>query len=410
MADFIETIIIGGGQAGLAVSYFLNQNNSEHIILEQAPQVGDAWRNHKWDSFALVTPNWMIKMPGAEYQGSNPDGFFSRSEIVKYFEQYIEHYKLPVHFNVQVTSVELKNGVYLVKTNKGNYNAANVVIATGSFQQPRILPFASQLSQDILQFHSSEYFNPEMLPPGGVLIIGSAESGCQIAEELYQDGRKVFLSIGSTGRLPRRYRDKDVMWWLNEAGFFDRTVEMLRSPQEKFIGYPQLSGKDGGHTLNLYQFLRDGVVLLGHLRDIQGNKIFLVNDVKESLHKVDKYERNTLKYIDETIKRKGINAPKEDIPKQHDGHLIELITELDLKAAGITNLIWATGYKFDYRLVKLSVFDEDGYPIQDRGVSSFPGLYFIGLSWLHKNKSALLFGIGEDAEFIARNIMERKLK
>lgn len=407
MADFVETIIIGGGQGGLAVSYYLRQNNSEHIIFEQASQVGDAWRNHRWDTFTLVTPNWMIKMPGAEYQGSEPDGFMKRDEIVKYFEQYIEHFKLPINYNVQVTSVEQKNGGYLVKTNKGDYNSVNVVIATGSFQQPRILPFASQLSGDILQIHSSEYFNPEMLPSGGVLIIGSAQSGSEIAEELYQNGRKVYLSIGSTGRLPRRYRGKDVMWWLNETGFFDRTVEMLPSPEEKFIDYPKLTGKDGGHTLNLYQFMHDGVVLLGHLRDIQGNKIFLTNDVKESLHKVDKYERDTLKFIDETIKKKGIKAPKEDTPRPHNGHYLELITELDLKAAGIKNLIWATGYKFDYRLVKLSVFDEYGYPIQNRGVSMFPGLYFIGLSWLHKNKSALLFGISEDAEFIAKDIIER---
>jgi len=228
-------------------------------------------------------PNWMTQLPGAEYQGEDPDGFTIRDDVIACFEEYIERFELPIRYEYQVTSVEPIEAGYLVGTNKAEFEAANIVIATGMFQQPKIPPFSANLPSEIRQLHSSEYRNPEVLPAGAALVVGSAQSGCQIAEELYQSGRKVYLSVGSAGRLPRRYRGKDVTWWLDEMGLADRTVDKLPSPKAKFAGSAHGTGKDGGHTINLHQFARDVVVLLGHIQSVQGDRIVLAPDLKENL-------------------------------------------------------------------------------------------------------------------------------
>ena len=401
-----NTIIIGGGQAGLATSYYLKNHQIEHVILEQAEQAGNAWRNSRWDSFALLTPNWSLQMPGAEYQGNDPDGFLPRSEIVAYFEGYIKKFNLPVRYGVQVAAVEhlISNNKYQVTTNGEIFQADHVVVATGLFQGPKKPAFAANLSSKIMQLHSGEYRNPLLLPDGAVLVVGSAQSGCQIAEELYESGRKVYLCVGSAGRAPRRYRGRDVFYWLKQAGFFERTVDKLPSPKAKFSGNPHLSGRDGGHTINLHQFVRDGVQLLGRITGAENNKIMLADDLHENLAKVDKFEADIIKIIDEFIAKNGIDAPSESLPDLRDGYAVESIRELDLVSKGITTIIWAMGYAFDFSLVKLPVTDNDGYPIQQRGVTDYPGLYFVGMPWLHKYKSGLLVGVAEDAAFIALHI------
>jgi putative flavoprotein involved in K+ transport len=221
MEHQIETIIVGGGQAGLATSYYLTQQNHEHIVLEQAAQAAQAWRNDRWDSFTFVTPNWTIKMPGAEYAGGEPDGFMERAEIIGYFEDYVTRFQLPVQFNTRVISIEPQaNGKgYLVTTDRETYAAQQVVMATGMFQRPKIPKFSGDLPAPILQLHSSVYRNPDALPPGAILVVGSAQSGCQIAEELYQSGRTVYLSVSGAGRVPRRYHGKDIVEWLTLVGF-----------------------------------------------------------------------------------------------------------------------------------------------------------------------------------------------
>jgi putative flavoprotein involved in K+ transport len=368
--------------------------------LEQADQAAAAWRK-RWDSFTLITPNWTIRLPGAEYQGDDPDGFMPRDKVIEYFEEYIERFELPIRYGTQVTSVEPIETGYLVRTDKTDFEAANVVIATGMNQQPKIPSFSTNLSSEIRQLHSSEYRNPETLPPGAVLVVGSAQSGCQIAEELYQSGRKVYLCVGSAGRVPRRYRGKDVVRWLDEIGVSDRTVDQLPSPKAKFGANPHGTGKDGGHTISLHQFARDGVVLLGHIRSAQEHQIILAPDLKESLAKADKFEAVLVKQIDEYIEKTGLEAPIEILPELRDGYEADLILELDLKSVGITSVIWATGYKFDFGIVKLPIFDEDGYPVQKRGVTEYPGLYFVGLPFLHTAKSGLLAGVGDDAAHVA---------
>lgn len=401
----IETVIVGGGQAGLATSYYLTQHGREHVVLEQAAQAGNAWRNGRWDSFTLVTPNWTLRMPGAEYDGDDRDGFMPRDKVVAYFERYVDRFQVPIRYNSHVISVEPMDGHgYRVQTTGHTFEADNVVIATGLEQLPKIPPCASGLAPDIKQLHSSAYRNPESLPAGAVLIVGSAQSGCQIAEELYQNGRQVFLCTGSAGRAPRRYRGKDTVEWLYQLGFFNITPDKTPVPFEHFAA-PHLSGVNGGHTLNLHQFARDGVTLLGHLRGAAGHRVSLVPDLHENLAKADGFEREGQKMIDGYIQANGIDAPPDELPQLGDGYAQPIIEELDLAASGITTVIWATGYTFDFSLVKLPVCDAEGFPIQTSGVTDHAGLYFVGMPWMPSLKSGTLAGVGESAEQIASHIV-----
>lgn len=406
----IETVIVGGGQAGLATSYHLTQHGREHVVLERAARAGNVWRNGRWDSFTLVTPNWTLRMPGAEYDGANRDGFMPRDEIVAYFEQYVERFQLPVQFNTGVLAVESADGRgYRVRTSAQTFEARNVVMATGFDQLPKVPPFAASLSPDIAQLHSGAYRKPESLPPGGVLIVGSAQSGCQIAEELYQSGRQVFLATGGAGRAPRRYRGRDVVEWLYLSGFFDLTPDKLPVPEEHFVA-PHVSGKNGGHTLNLHQFARDGVRLLGHLRGAAGNRIVLAPDLHENLGRSDGFEGMATKMVDGYIQANGLDVPEEELPRLRDGYEQPVIEELDLRAAGVNTVIWAAGYTFDFSLMKLPVFNEEGRPAQSRGVTGCDGVYFVGMPWMPSLKSGMFLGVGEAAHHIAANIVEARAK
>jgi putative flavoprotein involved in K+ transport len=282
------------------------------------------------------------------------------------------------------------------------------VIATGLYQSPKIPQFGAAISSKILQMHSMEYRNPALLPTGAVLVIGTGQSGAQIAEELYKNGRRVYLSVGSAGRVPRRYRGRDITYWLTRLGLFDTEVSELKSPRDKFAPNPQSSGKNGGESLNLHQFARDGVSLLGHVSDARDSKLIVEPDMKEMLAKVDQFEVNTLKTIDAFIAGMGLDAPTEDVPQLRDGYRQKQVTELDLNASAITTIIWATGYSFDFSLVKLPVVDGDGYPLQNRGVTKYDGLYFLGMPWLHRRKSGILFGVGDDAAYLAAHIAGRR--
>jgi putative flavoprotein involved in K+ transport len=404
----IETIIIGGGQAGLATSYHLKQLGREHVIFEKAEKAGNAWRNDRWDSFTLVTPNWTIQLPGAHYDGNDPYGYLKRKEIVAYFENYVARFDLPIQFSTrvqEVTPLEDNRG-YQVKTDNNTYQARNVVMATGSFQKPKIPPFSADIPADVLQLHSGQYRNPDQLPEGAVLIVGSAQSGMQIAEELYQNGRMVHLCTCTAPRIPRRYRGRDIFSWLVDSGFMDQTPDKLPSPNARLAGNPHLSGRDGGHSLNLHQFASDGVQLLGHIAGTRDGKIIVRPDLHENLAKADKVEQDIVGMIDRYIEANDIDAPRETLTNLKDGYSMEVFEDLDLKTANINTIIWAMGYTFDYGLVKLPVTDQDGFPIQQRGCTEHPGLYFIGTTWMHKRKSPLLLGVNEDVEHIVSHMTQ----
>lgn len=406
MIEKIETVIIGGGQAGLATSYYLKNERHEHILIEQAPQVGDAWRNHRWDSFTLLSPNWSFRLPGAEYYGSTPDGFMPRDEILQRFENYAAKEHFPILYNTKVDSItrSAEEDSYLVHTSERSYLARNVVIATGLYQQAKLPAFSNSIPAEILQLTADSYRNPASLPPGAVLVVGSAQSGCQIAEELYLSGKKVYLSLGSAGRVPRRYRGKDIYEWMKIIGILDRTTDLLPSPKGKFAANPHVSGKDGGRTLNLHQFARDGVTLLGHFRAAERTRLMFAADANECLAKADKFEADLVTQIDGYITRNNLSAPTETLPALKNGFRDVEVDHLDLRTEGITSIIWATGFNFDFSLVHLPVLDGDGYPVQTRGVTNYRGLYFVGLPWLYKYKSGHLVGVAEDAAHIAAMI------
>lgn len=403
----IDTVIVGGGQAGLATSHHLTQHGLEHVVLERAAQPAPVWRNERWDSFTLVTPNWAFRLPGADRAGRDPDAFMSRAEVVDFFDRFIADNGLPVRVNSPVSNVEADGAAYRVTTPERTWLARNVVIATGFFQQPKIPAFARDLSPRLTQLHSSQYRNPESLPEGAVLVVGSAQSGCQIAEELTRNGRRVFLATGRAGRLPRRYRGRDIIAWLEQVGLFDLTPEQLPPGMSKFDGIPQLSGAMGGHTINLHQFARDDISLLGHLLRARDSMVSLAPDLYENLKQVDDFEREVVGMIDGFIQENGIDAPVEELLPRSDGFAQPLIEDLDLRAAGITVVIWAMGYTFDYSLVKLPVVDRDGFPVQSRGVSNFPGLYFAGMPWMPSEKSGFLLGVGEATARVASHIAGR---
>jgi putative flavoprotein involved in K+ transport len=403
MPQHIETIIVGGGQAGLALSYYLTQRGREHIVLERAAQPAHTWRNERWDSFTLVSPNWYFRMPGAEYDGPDPDGYMPRAEVVRRFEDYVQRFDLPVQFGVDVTSVEPGERGYRVRANGDTLTAANVVVATGSYQAPKFPPYAAELPRSVLQLHSSRYRNPDQIQPGGVLVIGTGQSGCQIAEELYLAGRDVFLSVGTAGRFPRRYRGKDIAWWLNEIGFWDETVPPL-PPQARNVALPHVSGTRGGHTLNLHQFARDGVTLVGRASAASGGVMHFAEDLQANVAGADALEAKMLQRIDAHIAAHGLDAPDERPEILRDAYALPERPRVDLKAAGITNVIWACGYACDYSWVKLPVFDETGFPVTQRGVTAFPGLYFLGMHMLHSRKSGVLIGIAEDAAYVAEQL------
>lgn len=280
-----------------------------------------------------------------------------------------------------------------------------MVIAAGTFQTPKIPPFSRKVPQDIHQIHSSEYRNPEILPAGAVLVVGSGQSGSQIAQELNESGRQVYLCTGSAGRIPRRYRGKDGMWWAIKLGIVDQPVEELDSPEERFEANPQISGKDGGQDINLHQFARDGIRLLGHLEDFEDGQAVLAADLYENLAVGDEQAKTFRQGVDKYVEKAGLKVPEESVTEPQDGYDQAEGTRLDLKKAGINTILWATGFDWDFSWVDLPILDEFDYPIQHRGVTEYPGLYFLGLHYLHTLKSGLFLGVGEDAEYIAQHIV-----
>lgn len=408
MAERVDTVVIGGGQAGLSISYYLTQQGREHTLLEKN-RPGESWRSQKWDTFTLVTPNWHLQLPDFPYQGDNPDGYLTRAEVIQYIDDYIARFDPPLRLGVTAKSVEAVDSEdgFAIRTDAGDLEAANVVIATGTFQKPKIPSFSQQITPDITQIHSSRYRNPDDLPEGGVLVVGSGQSGCQITEEVYQSGKRVYLCTSSVGRAPRRYRGKDFIFWLEKLGVVDETVDDLDSPAERFDPNPHVSGKDGGHTLNLHQFALDGVTLLGRIQDADRSNIELAGDLKENLREADKFANQLKKGVDKWIEASGMEFPEPDRSELTAGFNSEPVTELDLESAGVKTIIWASGYDFDFSWVRFPLWDEFGYPIQERGVSEQSGLYFLGLHWLHTIKSGLFVGIADDAAYIADHIARR---
>jgi putative flavoprotein involved in K+ transport len=413
-----EVAIIGGGQAGLALSYRLTQMGRPHVILEQH-RVVESWRTKRWDSLRLIAPNWSLVLPGFAYPGDDPDGFMAKDEVVQHLVGYAGSFGVPVLEGSRVTSVE-RHSIderFTLRTENGTLQADQVVLATGALQQPKIPPEATELPATISQMVATDYRNPEMLARGGVLVVGSGQTGCQVAEELARSGRDVYLSGGKSWWAPRRYRGRDIAAWLRLTGWFERRVEDLPPGAHAGQPNPQLTGAGGGHDINAHSLARDGVRLLGRPRGISEGTAFFSDDLTTNIASADAEARKLLESIDQLIETQQLDAPADDLPPDlrpdSRGSAASgdengpAPLELDLGRSTIGTVIWATGYRPDFSWVRLRFLDADGYPMQRRGVTSVEGLYVLGLDWLHTAKSGLFAGITEDASYLASVITSR---
>ena len=402
MTSGVDVAIIGAGQAGLATSWYLTQANVDHVVLD-AGRVAETWRTRRWDSFCLVTPNWSVKLPGAEYAGPNPDGFMSLAELVAHFQGWADSFHAPVQENCSVTALDADSKNFVLTTSSGKIHARTVVVASGGYQRAHLPPNANQVPDSVLQILAEDYTNPNGIPPGAVLIVGSGQTGCQLAEELHESGRKVFIACGRCPWGPRRVGGRDIVWWAVQSRFLDRTPDTLPSPMSRLIGNIVTTGHGGGHDLHLRTLKDMGVELLGHFAGADGNKIHFAADLAESADFGDARLRDLWKYIETYCAASGQALPDFEWPQPLR---IDARTELDLANEGIASLIWTSGYRPAYGWIKLPVFDDMGFPVQRDGASEVPGLYFAGVHWMRKLKSSILYGVAEDAELVAKQIVE----
>jgi putative flavoprotein involved in K+ transport len=405
----IETVVVGAGQAGLITSRLLTEAGREHVVLDRRSSLGGGWQD-RWDAFRLVSPNWTASVPGFEYRGDDPDAYMPRDELIDHFRAYAAAIDAPVELDTDVTRLvpndDRRPGMTLT-TSRGTIEARRAVVAGGPFQVPRIPPAANGFDASILQLHSHHYRNPAALPPGGVLLVGSGQTGVQLAEELMAAGRRVSISIGRCPRAPRRYRTKDMFWWLRQlatrgaaVGTPLPTPDKLPNPAARFACNPQLSGHGGGHDVNLRAMAADGLRLLGRFDAADGTRARFLPDLAESLHYADTFFNERLKPVCDTfIERVGEPLPEDEL-SQFAFDPPE-VTELDLAAEGISTVLWTSGYRPAFHWIEAPVLDEFGLPRQTDGATAVPGLSFIGTPWLVDQGSANLVGVVRDAESFA---------
>lgn len=382
----LPVVVVGAGQAGLAASWHLTRQGLPHVVLERH-RLAHEWRSARWDSFRLVTPNWQCQLPGFPYQAGDPDGFMSGDEVVAHLEAYAASFDPPLHERVTVTGVEpVRGGSLQVTTSAGVMTADNVVVAGGSYRVPVVPRLAERLPRGLVQVHSQDYLNAHQLPPGEVLVVGSGQSGTQIAEDLHLAGRRVHLSLGGAARMPRSYRGRDVTVWLAE------------------LGHPRATA--GAYVTDLRALARDGMRLYGRLVDLVGTELRFRQDLAEVLERADEVSEGLKDAVDKLIADRGLEAPTEPRyvapwePETEPG-------SLDLARARITSVIWAMGSRADHSWVDVPVFTGRGEPGHDRGATSHPGLYFLGLPWQSTYGSGLLSGVGADAEHLVELIRGR---
>ena len=408
----VEVAVIGGGQAGLSTSWFLTREGIDHVVLEGATTTHE-WADHRWDNFTLVTPNWHCRLPGYTYDGPDPDGFMGRDELVEWVGGYAATFDPPVREHHVVTAMTPgTDGGYelTVDTPDGEqtFRARQVVVATGGYHLPIVPAWAPALDPSISQVQSADYLNAEQLPEGEVFVVGTGQSGTQIAEDLHLEGRRVHLALGDAPRVARFYRGRDCMTWLSEMGLYDKAVATYPgglAAREKTNHY--VTGRDGGRDIDLRAFARDGMRLYGKLTDGTGTRLTFEPTLTASLDHADEVYNSICRDIDRWIESEGIDAPTGSSysPVWEPG---SDPTSLDLAAEGITSVVWAIGYRPDYRWVKVGVFDGSGRPTHERGVTSAPGLYFLGLPWLHTWGSGRFLGVARDAEHVAGAILQER--
>lgn len=402
-------VIVGGGQAGLAMAACLGERGIGHLVIERE-RVGHRWRGERWDSFCLVTPNFQCRLPGMRYEGPEPDGFMVRDEIVAFLDEYARRVDPPLVEGVAVRALDRDaEGRLRVTTDAGTATADAVVLAVGGYHAPAVPRLAERLPRDLTQLHSSGYRNPGGPPDGAVLVVGSGQSGAQIAEDLHLAGREVHLSVGSAPRVSRRHRGRDCVAWLEDMGHYDLSIdEHPEGTAARHEANHYVTGRDGGRDIDLRAHARDGMHLHGRLLDIDGEVLTMGDDLARNLDAADATNARILAGIDAWIEANGVAAPPATpyepvwTPPTQEGP-----APLDIAAAGITTVVWATGFRSDWSWVRLPAFDGNGYPEHHRGVTSVDGLYALGLPWLHTWGSGRFAGIERDARHLAERIEAR---
>jgi putative flavoprotein involved in K+ transport len=400
-----NTLIIGAGQAGLALSQRLTEHGCDHVVLDRG-QVAERWHSERWDSLRLLSPNWMTRLPGFRYDGDDPEGFMTAPEVASFFRRYAASFEAPVLDHTTVRRVTHDGEHFVVESDRGTQRSHHVVVATGWCDQPAV-PLAGRcLSPRIEQVTATEYRRPDDLPTGGVLVVGASATGVQLAHELQQSGRSVTLAVGNHARMPRRYRGMDSFWWLDQLGSFDRTVDdvddVLAIRSEPSL---QLVGRPDHRTLDLASLQRAGVRLVGRLERGEGSRVGLATDVASVIAAADERMAQQLARIDTAIDRLGLTAEVLDPEPMPPVRPFVAPDELDLEAAGISTVVWATGYRRSYDWLQLPIFDGRGEIRQYRGVTPFPGAYVLGLRFQHFRNSNFIDGVGRDATFVADHIV-----
>ncbi|MFB9267024.1 NAD(P)-binding domain-containing protein [Bradyrhizobium erythrophlei] len=403
--ETIDTLVIGGGQAGLTMSHRLKQRGIAHLVLERQ-RIAERWRSERWDGLMFQFPNWSVRLPDFAFQHNDPDGFSPTAAIIRFIEDYARFVAPPIRCGVAVTRLHTDgNGGFIAETVDGSIAANNVVVATGPYQRP-LRPDLLR-DADIFQVHASAYKNPAQLPDGAVLVVGAGASGAQIAEELARAGRRVFLSIGQHSRLPRRYRGRDLIGRLAEMGIDQTPVEQRGASRL----LPVITGAYGGHTVDFRRFAAEGVTLLGRVSAASDGVIAIAPDLAESIANGDAYYETFLAMVDDFIAARGLDCPDDPAARARlpdPACLTAPLRTLDLRTEGVNAVVWATGYGLDLDWIDVPVLDARGEPRHRRGISEVPGLYFLGLQWLSRMKSSFLSGVGDDAADLADHIAARR--
>jgi len=400
-----DTVIVGGGQAGLAMSYHLRQRGREHIILERR-RVAERWRTERWDSLRFQLPNSWLELPGKPYAGTDPNGFTHHSDVVRFIVDYAAEIAAPVRTGVEVTSLSADegNGGYSLETTDGQINARHVVIATGPFQRPMIPGYSRALPSSVYQTDTIHYRNPAKLPPGAVLVVGTGNSGCQIADELLRSGRRVFLAVSRHSRAPRRYRGKDIIWWYENLGRFDVNIDTF--PGRRYPPTSIMTGVNGGYDLDPRRLGIAGVSLLGRVLGTNDGTLALADDAEKLLAAADQSYEAFIEAADKLAATPAMRSELGDteVPAPLPPVSVDDIRTLNIREENIGTIIWANGYDFGFGWVKLPILDAKGTPHQQRGVTACPGVYFLGLHWMHTFRSAILSFVGRDASYLAEHI------
>lgn len=401
-AEAIDTLVIGGGQAGLVMSHRLKQRGLSHLVLERA-RIAERWRSERWDGLKFQFPNWSVKLPDFPFPQDQPDAFATSGEIAGFIDAFAEFVAPPIRCGVEVTRLRRGTSGFIAETANGPIEAKNVVVATGPYQRALV----PDLLRDhpVFQLHASAYQNPEQLPSGAVLVVGAGASGAQIAEELNRAGRRVYLAVGQHTRMPRRYRGRDLTWWFGALRLFDMTPE-----QRTHRVNPSITGAYGGYTIDFRRFAADGITLTGRILAARGGVLDIAPGLAESLADGDASYATFLEMMDAHVEQHSLSLPDDPAARAvlADPPCVTApLRRLDLAAEHVGAVIWATGYGVDFGWIDLEVLDISGEPRHRNGIADMPGLYFLGLPWLSKMSSAFLSGVGDDAAVLADHIAAR---